>query len=82
MLHLVPLQIPDGNTHRLATDSEVQAFLEKGGITATKWNTANRIAFAKRQLSMGADHKDAWTEAFKLYPDSSGKGKPRFVYKP
>lgn len=80
--HLVPLQIPDGNSHRNATDAEVQAFLGKASATATKWNTANRIAYAKRQMAMGVEHKHAWAEAFNLYPDTSNKGKPRFVFNP
>ena len=79
--HPVPLKVKTTEGYRNATDEELAKYLAKGGPAPTKWQTANRIALAKKNLQLGMEHGPAWTDAFNTYPQPESQQKPRFILK-
>lgn len=80
MTHPVPLIVVQDGVSREATDEEIQLYASQNKTSFTKWNTANRIAFAKNLLATGSSHNEAWKEAFERYPSEEvRKAKHRFV---
>lgn len=80
MGHPVPLIVIKDGKSREATESELEDYAKFNKTAYTKWQTANRIAYAKAQLAAGTPHNISWSDAFDRYPsEEARKSKPRFV---